>query len=361
MAENLTLDTQDGEPLPFDPSANPRDAVEDALAAKRSKEHQTLPDLDGLNAQSAGDEPEQDDHEAKAGTSNEDPPRDESGRFSAREPKPENDDGSSGETRKIKLKVNGQELELTEAEVIARAQKAEAADRRFADAAAMMREAQQLSQNRQPPQQPKEQSTPNPDDWRASVKKALMYGTEEDVDSALETLVSQAKGTSIDPRAIVAQTAEMVAERTEYQTALNSALEEFPEVRSDQRLQEVATSFVMDALAEDLMGLGYTQQQLAAAPRDQWWQRHREARKSGYSVRGYRELFSAAGTRTREWRSGGQTQAQDGLADKLDRKASASPQPRAARAATPARGEPKPKTQGEVIAEERKARGLPNY
>lgn len=358
MAENLTpVDDGDGEPLPYEPGANPRYAVEDALAAKRSKEHENLPTLDGLNAQNAGDEPEEDDQQpTEAGSDDTDPPRDEAGRFASRDPKPQDDDGSSGETRKFKLKVNGQELELTEAEVIERAQKAEAAERRFMDAAAMMRQAQQLAQQHQPPKQPEQPSTPeNGDD---PLVRALMYGDEAEVRNALAELRKPQQ--SVDPQQIAVMAAEMAAERSEYQSALSTALEKYPEVKEDQRLQEVATSFVMDALAEDLMSLGYTQQMLAQAPRDQWWQRHREARKAGYSVRGYSALFDTAGQKLREWRSGGQ-QPTDGLADKAARKASAPSQPRAAHAATPARGEPRPKTQSEIIAEERKARGLPNY
>lgn len=360
MAENLTpVDDGDGEPLPYEPGANPRYAVEDALAAKRSKEHESLPTLDGLNAQNAGDKPEEDDQQpTEAGSDDTDPPRDEAGRFASRDPKPQDDDGSSGDTRKFKLNVYGQELELTEAEVIERAQKAEAAERRFMEAAAIKRQAEELvrqyqSQSQKQPEQP---STPeNGDD---PLVRALMYGDEAEVRNALAELRKPQQ--SVDPQQIVAQTAQVLAEQNEYQTALNSALNEFPEVKADQRLQEVATSFVMESLFEDLQRIGYTEQELKSVPPNKWWDVRRRAKQAGFGVASYHDLFMSAGTRTRTWRSGGQ-QPTDGLAEKAARKASAPSQPRAAHAATPARGEPRPKTQSEIIAEDRKARGLPNY
>jgi len=67
------------------------------------------------------------------------------------------------------------------------------------------------------------------------------------------------------------------------------------------------------------------------------------------------------GAKTRSWyngRSDGQT---DGLADKQNRKAGTAKQPRKVSAATPSRGTPRPKTQSEIIREEREARNLPIY
>lgn len=361
--ENLTP-AGDGEPFSYDPLANPRDSVEDEMAAKRRQQLQDLPTLDGLNQQ-AGEDPlateddGSDDQPAEA--AEESPPRDDKGRFAPTDSKPEVHEGSSGEeARKLKLKIDGREEELSEAEVIALAQKGRAADRRFQDAAAMMRQAQELAtQHRPQPEQQKPEQPSTPETGDDDLVKALMYGSEAEVRTALSQLRQpQQPQQQIDPVQIARTAAEMAAERSEYQNALTTALDEYPEVKTDVRLQEVATSFALDELKSDLIGLGYTEQMLKMAPQAQWWERHREARKAGYSVRGYRDLFKAAGEATRAWRQGGQPPASDGLAEKADRKAQAAPQPRAAHAATPARTESKPKTQAQLIAEERKSRGL---
>jgi len=339
-----------------------RNNIEDAMAARRSQQlndESTLPSLDAIDDNTEEEAEEQD------GQQQADPPQ---GRSASEQPTPKTEASSKGDDLHT-LIIDGEEERKPLAEVLKLAQKSRAADKRFQDAAAALRQANELKlqfeqqQQMQPqPQAPVQEQQPvstNDDD---AVVNALMYGDETQVREAVTQLRGSGQGQQqLNPNQVAQMTAAIVREQTEHQTALNNALTEYPEIKEDPNLQSIAVNFVNQGLKEDLMSLGYTEQQLNAAPIQSWWERHREARQAGYGVKSYQDLLMDGGAKTRSWyngRSDGQT---DGLADKQNRKAGTAKQPRKVSAATPSRGTPRPKTQSEIIREEREARNLPIY
>ncbi len=84
--------------------------------------------------------------------------------------------------RMLTLKINGREVQMTEAEVIARAQKVAAADEYLKSAAAVHRTAQQMapSPQRDEPQQA--------DFDPLALARAIQMGTEEEAAAAIEAL-----------------------------------------------------------------------------------------------------------------------------------------------------------------------------
>lgn len=89
----------------------------------------------------------------------------------------------AAEPRILTLKINGREVQMTEAEVIARAQKIEAADEYLKSAAAVHRTAQQMapSQQRDEPQQA--------DSDPLALARAIQMGTEEEAAAAIAKLL----------------------------------------------------------------------------------------------------------------------------------------------------------------------------
>lgn len=85
--------------------------------------------------------------------------------------------------RMLTLKINGREVQMTEAEVIARAQKIEAADEYLKSAAAVHRTAQQLAPS--PPRDEPRQADFDP----LAIARALQMGTEEEAAAAISALV----------------------------------------------------------------------------------------------------------------------------------------------------------------------------
>ena len=365
--EETTLSNEDVEPNieesevkapEYDVSANPRDSIEDELAAKR---------LNEIESESDGEFSEaQDDEELQADSEIESPPRD--GRQEMRDSKPATESSSTGDkSRKLKLVVNGETVELTEAEVIARAQKSDSADKRFQDAAAALRQAneikvqlerQQQAQPQAMQQQPQQASTTDDD----AYVQALMYGEEADVRKVVQELRNGNNSQQASPEQTAMMAARIAQTQLAQQKVMNDALEEFPEVKNDPILQQVAGQFYWSQVKEDLLNLGYTEQQLNAAPVTQWAERHSEARSKNYgSCRPYAQLLRDAGAKTRQWKGGNSAMPTNGLAEKQNRKAGVAKQPRSISAATPNRGEPRPLTQADIIREEREARNLPVY
>ena len=195
-----------------------------------------------------------------------------------------------------------------------------------------------------------------------ALVQALMYGEEADVRNVVATLRNGNNGQQASPQQMAMMAAKIAQEQLAQQQVLNNALEEYPEVKNDPILQQVAGRFYLDEVKQDLMSLGYTEQQLNAAPVQQWNERHAEARAKNYgSVRSYDQLLRTAGAKARDWKTGGSATPTDGLAEKQSRKAGVAKQPRSISAATPNRGEPRPLSQADIIREEREARNLPVY
>ena len=357
---NVEAEQAQAEKPEYDVQDLHRNNIEDAMAARRSQQlnnESTLPSLDAID-DNTEEEAEEQDGQQQAG-----PPQ---GRSASEQPTPKTEASSKGDDLHT-LIIDGEEERKPLAEVLKLAQKSRAADKRFQDAAAALRQAnelklqfeQQMQSQPQAPVQEQQPASTNDDD---ALVNAFMYGDESQVREAVTQLRGSGQGQQqLNPNQVAQMTAAIVREQTEHQTALNNALTEYPEIKEDPNLQSIAVNFVNQGLKEDLMSLGYTEQQLNAAPIQSWWQRHREARQAGYGVKSYQDLLMDGGAKTRSWYNGRSDGQADGLADKQNRKAGTAKQPRKVSAATPSRGTPRPKTQSEIIREEREARNLPIY
>ena len=100
------------------------------------------------------------------------------------------------EPRKFTLKVNGQDIELTEDEVLARARKVSAADQYLQEAARIrnaMLAAAQAQQQPQPNQQPADASdAASASDDEAALARALQTGSEDEAKAAVGKIVARA-------------------------------------------------------------------------------------------------------------------------------------------------------------------------
>lgn len=96
---------------------------------------------------------------------------------------PEDTQDEAAAPRMFTLKINGREVQMTEAEVIARAQKVEAADEYLKSAAAVHRTAQQMAPS--PPRDEPRQADFDP----LAIARALQMGTEEEAAAAISALV----------------------------------------------------------------------------------------------------------------------------------------------------------------------------
>ena len=366
---NVEAEQTEAEKPEYDANDFHRNNIEDEMASRRSqqlKEESALPSLDALNEEAEEEAEEQD------GNQSESPPSD--GRSTAEQPKPKTEASSAGDDDLHTLIIDGQEERRPLAEVIALAQRSRASDKRFQDAKALSRQANEMMARVQRGQQPtaetqpQQPSTSNDDENVDAYTQSLMYGDEAQVRDTVKSLLQSGSNNQqqLNPTQVAQMTAEIVKEQTEHQTALNDALNEYPEIKEDSNLQSIAVNFVNQNLKQELLRLGYKEHELDESARshghlNDWWRAYREAKQQGYGVRSYRELLMDGGKRTREWLSGRSDGAGDNLAEKQNRKAGAAKQPRKVSAATPARGMPKSPTQSEIIKQMREERGQVVY
>lgn len=222
---------------------------------------------------------------------------------------------------KHRIKVHGKEMELTLDELIARAQKVEAADQYLVEAAQAYK-ATQAKPNPSPapapaPQAPADQPAVVSEDDRA-LARALQIGSEEDAVAAIRKLrASPTPTTETETRLLAA-----VEERLTFRDAASRFQSEFSDVWNDPYLRTLA-------LAED-------NRQTTEGDKRPYWER-----------------FESIGKALREWRGKAMTPAAN--PDKLARKATVTVLPTAAgRAAAPPDDQPEDPTA--TIAEMAKAR-----
>jgi len=283
------IESLDGDELPkIDPSQNPRNqrmmeiANEEAQHKKDEAEFRDIDTADYENKAPVEEEKEEVKEETQA-------------------------------PRKFKIKANGQEMELTEEELLKRAELAEGAEQKFQEAARLRREAEELSKELRQQQAPKLEAVPTVDDDDRALARALQMGSEEEAAAVVKRIRNSQAG--LNP----GQVAGMV----EMITSGNWFRAEYPEIFSDPRLQKLA-------LDED--------ERLV---------------KSG-DRRSYRDRYKAIGDELRKWK-GIEVQKQ---ADKQERKASLQVVPKADVKYSPASKEDdEGPTDAQYIAQEAKRRG----
>lgn len=134
--------------------------------------------------------------------------------------------------KKYRLKVNGRELELTEEELIARAQKIEAADEYLRQAAEAKRRLEQP-----PPVDPKVVQR-HRDDEDLALVRAIQVGTEQEAVAALRKLREQSS--SARPSLSRDDVSRTIDERLAFNTAIDRFSTEFNDVWTDPILKKLA-------------------------------------------------------------------------------------------------------------------------
>lgn len=231
-----------------------------------------------------------------------------------------------------KLKINGREVELSEAEVIERAQKVEAADTYLNEARRIKKEAESNLH------QPAVQTTPeqlgmSPEERRA-LARAIQMGTEEEADAALEKLL-QPRQPAITPDVL----ARTVDERLTFKDAIDRFKSEYKDVMSDPVLASWAQRMDQDLLTQ--------------GDKRPYWDRYQSI---GEEIRGWLKAKTGAP-------SDKAVTAPAAVDSKQQRKANAPAAPKAANSRAPAaqaddEGDESP---SEVIANIAKARGGPQW
>ena len=230
---------------------------------------------------------------------------------------------------KFKIKVNGSELELSESELIERAQKVAAADTYLATAAKIKRDAEETARRNTKTQETSEEE---PDSSRIDMRelaRAIQMGTEEEAIEALAKLQSRPSVTADDMT-------RTVDERLAFKEAAKRFESEFGDVLKDPKLKQM----VID---EDLRLL-----------------------KAG-DTREYYERFANIGAQVRTWRDSlvKEFAPKPPVVDpeKQTRKAAAKTVPKAASRKSPAPvvEDDRDESASSVIASMAKSRGGPQW
>lgn len=233
------------------------------------------------------------------------------------EPKPE-------PVKTVKIKVDGQELEVPEAEIIAAGirakQKDSTADKRLEEATRLLREAEARSKEQLGGPSKDGHVAPQSEEDARALAHAIQYGSEDEAAAAVEKLTKRQT-----PGGLTAeQIAFIVDERTQFREAV-------------QWYRTDAKDIAEDPILHSLF-LQKEQQQIAAGDR-----------------RPYQERYQEIAKELRDW-IGTKVPTKDPLADKRERKANAPAHPTPAAVRQPAPQPEKEPTPQETIAEMRRAR-----
>lgn len=142
----------------------------------------------------------------------------------------EGDDGedetSPNVDRKFKLKINGTVIEVSEAEMIRRAQESEGADAKFREAARLRQETEQLIQAQKPPAKADATAEVVEDD--RALARALQMGTEEEAARVIAKLRPRLPTTDV--------AAPLIDERLAFREAATQIQSEHKELFADAEL-----------------------------------------------------------------------------------------------------------------------------
>jgi hypothetical protein len=235
---------------------------------------------------------------------------------------------------RFKLRVNGREREFTQAELIERAGKVEAADEYLVEAARIRRDLEQQASNTQAADaNPSGQSAAESLEKRRALVRAIQMGTEEEAMAALEELQQPAR-----PALNAVDLARTVDERLTFKDAVGRFESEYQDVIKDPVLRTMA--FQAD---QSLIAQGDTRPYL---------ERYRAI---GNDIRAWIAQFKAP-TATAATASAAPT-------GREQRKAAAPTPPKAAQARAPAasRDDEGEESVTDVIANIAKARGGPQW
>lgn len=140
---------------------------------------------------------------------------------------------TSTEAKRYRIKVNGKELELTEAQLIERAQKIEAADEYLRQAAEARRKLEQIAR----PEVDEAEIRRRQDEEDRALVRAIQVGTEEEATVALRKLREQ---TSARPSLSRDDVSRTIDERLAFNQAIEKFSSEYNDVWSDPILKKIA-------------------------------------------------------------------------------------------------------------------------
>ena len=159
----------------------------------------------------------------------------------ASEKQPEEQPEETGATEQpektFKIKVNGKELELTEAQLIERAQKIEAADEYLRQAAEKNRLAQQTQEPEDTGPSPAERQRLQ-DEEDLQLVRAIQMGTEKEAAAALRKLREQTSAKS--PSLSRDDVSRTIDERLAFNTAIEKFSTDYNDIWSDPILKSIA-------------------------------------------------------------------------------------------------------------------------
>lgn len=328
---------------------------------------------------------------------------------------PTSEDNPTPQVTKHKVKIDGNEQELTTEELIAIVQKHGAADNRLEEAKTASAEAKRAAaelrerlaaldsgaqtstpenqRNGAPgaqdadPSQPSTQGSENQrtnrvdrDKLKAIVERIQVGDTDEGVEAADE-LIELVSGNrpDLDPsavREIVQQHLSEQRSQEEITGALRTFKDNYPEVAADPILTQAGMTVLGQELISDMRAVGISDQDIAPIRNnpEALVQAHRQLRGAGHKVRSYGELLDGVGKTMVEkfhLRTSSPTSSQPGTKqptparapsttaqDRQDRKRSMPQQPRSTGMRDTPPPAAKPKTAQDIIREARKARNF---
>ncbi len=231
------------------------------------------------------------------------------------------EESPASEEKRYRIKVNGRELELTESELIARAQKIEAADD-------YLRQAAEAKRRVATSPQPENSPVLNQAEDDLSLIRAIKSGSEEEAAVALQRLRQQARL----PQPPQDDVSRIVDERLEFNKAIEKFRTEYSDIENDPYLRKLA----LDRDAELLQ----------SGDRRPYWERYDEIGKS-----------------LRSWRDTLVSKEQISVKEKEARKAAAPKVPSTASAKTkpPVQADDEDESPSAVIASMSKVRGGPQW
>ncbi len=146
--------------------------------------------------------------------------------------------------KKFKVKVNGQDREFTEAELIERASKTEAADQRFQEAARLKREAEELKS--QLPQKDVEQPKVTDDDLAEA--RRLQMGSEEEAADVIRKLRQR-------PTLTEGDVVRKIDERLTFQSSVERFKQDYSDIVKDPYLWQLLTMKDEQLVAQQKAGV----------------------------------------------------------------------------------------------------------
>lgn len=374
-----------------------RDSIEDKAAANaRRAADDRLARMMGLPA---GDEAQPQNSAPESGSVDDaaGQPRDERGRFAPKDgdapqdaaasapadqqaPAPQPTPVELSDDAMVKVKVNGQEQLMRWGDArrsiqieAAAHRRMEAAAKKEQEATRLLEEARAKAQAPQQPAQPTHQTQPGQqpgataEDPLEALVDQIAYGDRDGIKSALANFMQKGARPSEPPVAtpeamagIVDQRLAAIQQTARAQGELQAFVTENPDIAADEDMQVLVAQRAQKSMQQHLIDIGADPVRVLALDSDRLGRAYREAEQAAM-VPSVLQVFKASATSVKSKfatpRPAGQTAVDQRLADKR-----AMPtQPSAAVARAPAPQEPRPLTAAEIIAAERRERGLTVY